>query len=130
MKILLVVLILTAELASAQQASAPSYAMDNYYVGLLKKGPKWTKDVSPETTKIQEGHMANIRRMDTTGKLIVADPFTDDGDLRGMFIFKVASLEAAEAMVAPDPAIQSGRLVLELHPWFAAKGLAVPVPAK
>ena len=33
--------------------------------------------------------MANIRRMGATGKLIVAGPFSDDTDLRGMFIFKV-----------------------------------------
>jgi len=39
-----------------------------------------------------------------------------------VFILKVSSVEEARALAAPDPAIQQGRLVLELHPWFAAAG--------
>jgi hypothetical protein len=45
-----------------------------------------------------------------------------------VFIFKVNSVEEARALAAPDPAIQSGRLVLELHPWYAAAGLKVDPP--
>jgi uncharacterized protein YciI len=74
--------------------------------------------------------MANIRKMAATGKLIVAGPFTDNGDLRGMFIFKEITIEQAREMVDADPAIQARRLVVRLHPWFAAKGLNVPTPVK
>ena len=38
MKILLLALILTAGFTSAQQPAEPRYAMDNYFVGFLKKG--------------------------------------------------------------------------------------------
>jgi uncharacterized protein YciI len=65
--------------------------------------------------------------MGATGKLLVAGPFTDGGDLRGMFIFK-CSMEEAKAMAAEDPAVKAGRLVLEFHPWFAARGLSVAPP--
>src|SRR4051812_21879258 len=101
--------------------------MDRYVVGFLKKGPNWTGQVTEETKKIQEGHMANIRRMGATGKLVVAGPFEDKGELAGMFIFK-CSLEEAQREASQDPAVQSGRLVLELHPWFAAKGIKVNPP--
>jgi hypothetical protein len=33
-------------------------------------------------------------------------------------------------MVAEDPAVKAGRLVLELYPWFAAKGLKVDPPVR
>ena len=41
--------------------------------------------------------MANIRKMAATGKLIVAGPFSDNGDLRGVFIFHHTSMEEAKA---------------------------------
>lgn len=108
--------------------SAPAeaeYEMTTYYVGFLYRGPKWTPEVTPETTRLQEGHMANIRRMGASGKLLVAGPFADDGTLRGMYVFRVATKEEAEELVQSDPAVQSGRLRFELHPWFAAKNIVV-----
>ena len=49
-------------------------------------------------------------------------------DLRGIFIFQGVNLEEARAMADRDPAIQSGRLVLKLYPWWAGKGLRVDQP--
>lgn len=105
------------------QAPAPE-KMDTYTVGFLKRGPKWTAESTAESKRIQEGHMAHIRSMGESGKLIVAGPFTDGGDLRGMFIFNT-SVDEAKAVASKDPAVQSGRLVLEFHPWWAGKGLRI-----
>ena len=105
------------------QAPAPEN-MSTYVVGFLKRGPKWVAESTDETKRIQEGHMAHIRKMGESGKLIVAGPFTGNGDLRGMFIFKV-SLEEAKAIAEDDPAVKSGRLALEFHRWWAGKGLRV-----
>jgi uncharacterized protein YciI len=65
--------------------------------------------------------MANIRAMWEAKKLIVAGPFGDDGDLRGVFLFQVASLEEAKALAATDPAVKAGRLAVEIHPWWVEK---------
>ena len=69
--------------------------------------------------------MANIRKMAAAGKLIVAGPMGDNTDLRGIFIFNAKSPDEVRTMAEEDPAIKAGRLVLELHPWFAAAGLRV-----
>src|SRR6266542_319306 len=82
----------------------PKYEMTNYVMGLLRKGPNWTAASTEETQRIQDGHMANIRKMAATGKLIVAGPFGDNGDLRGVFIFQQTSMEDAKAMIDQDPA--------------------------
>ena len=111
--------------ALAQEKSEPKYEMMTYYLVLLKRGPASTAESTPATQRIQEGHMANIRKMAATGKLIVAGPFTDGGDLRGLFLFNVASKEEAQALCDQDPAVQAGRLIAEIHPWFAAKGITV-----
>ena len=120
------VILLLGSAAFAQQPE-PQYEMDHYIVGFLKKGPSWTAQQTEASKKMMEGHMANIRRMGATGKLLVAGPFEDKGDLAGMFIFK-CSLEEAQKEASQDPAVQAGRFVLELHPWFAAKGIKVNLP--
>ena len=101
------------------------WEMTTYQVAFLKRGPNWTPAETPETKAIQEGHMENIRKMGATGKLVIAGPFADGGDLRGLFIFRVDTLEEAKALAEQDPAVKAGRLVLEWHPWYAAKNIVV-----
>ena len=91
------------------------------YMVLLKRGPSRSPQQTPETQKVQEAHMANIRAMWEAKKLIIAGPFGDDSDLRGVFIFQVASLEEAKALAASDPAVKAGRLAVEIHPWWVEK---------
>jgi uncharacterized protein YciI len=125
--------ILIAAAPNAEQAAAREeagvgpggYEMTTYYVGFLYRGAKWTPKETAETRKIQEAHMANIRKMGAEGKLVIAGPFADNGDLRGLYVFRTASAEEAKALVESDPAVQAGRLRFELHPWYAAKNITV-----
>lgn len=111
------------ETAREQTAAAPAKAeMVQYYMGFLKRGPAWTPQSTPETQKIQEGHMAHIRKSAEAGKLVLAGPFGDNGDIRGILIYKTANLEEARAIANEDPAVKAGRLVLEIHPWWVEKG--------
>jgi uncharacterized protein len=114
--------------SQVSKKAEPQYEMTRYVVGLFHRGPNSTPQETDETRRIQEGHMANIRKMAEAGKLIVAGPFMDGGDLRGMLIFKLDSVDEAMALVAADPAVQAGRLTIELHPWFAAAGLRINEP--
>jgi len=132
MRNILLFVVLTMILVSA---GAPSFRaadktpggveMTTYYVGFLHRGPKWTPEQTPEVEKLQQAHMDNIRRLGESGKLILAGPFSDDGELRGMFIFQVSSLEEARDLCETDPAVKAGRLRVELHPWFAPRGIRV-----
>lgn len=95
--------------------------MEILYLGLLRRGSTWTPEVTPEVEALQEAHLANIERMRRSGELLVAGPFGDDGDLRGVYIFRVASMEDAITLTDTDPAVQAGRLIFELHPWWVKK---------
>ena len=122
----LLLLPLCAAAALAQAPGADEYEMTTYQVGFLRKGPNWTPvGDSAELKALQAAHLAHIGKMAETGKLILAGPFADGGDLRGLFIFRVDSLEEAKALAEQDPAVKAGRLVIEWHPWYAAKNITV-----
>ncbi len=108
--------------ALAKSLGADEYGMRPYVMAFLKSGPNRTQD-SITVAEIQKGHIANIQRMANEGKLVVAGPFMDDGEVRGIYVFNVATIEEAQALTNTDPAIVAGRLVMELHPWYGSAAL-------
>lgn len=108
--------------ALAKKLNADDMGMRKYVMAFLKAGPTPPKDRA-ESQKVMGGHMANIQRMAKDGKLAIAGPFLDRGELRGIYIFNVESVAEAEALTKTDPAIQSGALVMELHPWYGSAAL-------
>ena len=113
----LVFILLSFSLSYAQEKPV----MKNYFMVFLKKGPVRNQD-SVEVEKLQMGHLYNITKLHTEGKLILAGPFLDDGDFRGIFVFDVPTLEEVKKLVETDPAISSGRLSYEVHPWMTQQG--------
>lgn len=97
--------------------------MNTFYLAFLKKGPNRTEKETPEVQELQKAHLANIQRLAKLGKIVAAGPFGDDGDLRGIFVFRVSSLEEAQELCATDPMIKVGRLAAELHPWQVPEGI-------
>ena len=93
------------------------------YLAFLTRGAKWTPEKTPATEELQKAHIANIVRLAELKKLVVAGPFGDNGQLRGIFVFKVASLEEARALTETDPAVKAGRLAIDLHPWLVPEGV-------
>ncbi len=98
---------------------------ETVYLGLLKRGPnrKEGDDKNPEIQELQKAHIANINRLTGTKKLVMAGPFGDDGELRGIFVFRVPTMKEAEDLAATDPMIKIDRLRLELHPWHVPVGV-------
>ena len=108
--------------ARATKLGADAYGMRSYVIAFLRRGP--TPAADPATaTALQRAHLDNIGRLASQGQLVLAGPFADDGDLRGIYVFAVATLAEAEALTATDPAIAAGALRLELHPWYGSAAL-------
>jgi uncharacterized protein YciI len=95
--------------------------MKQYYFVLLTKGNNRTQD-SATAQEIQKAHLENIGRLAKAGKIVVAGPFGDDGNWRGIFIFDAATKEEVEQLLQSDRAISSGRLAYEIHPWWTQTG--------
>ena len=57
------------------------------------------------------------------GVLVLAGPFLEDTELRGIYIFNVETIEEAKKLTETDPLIQSGGLVMELHTWYGSAAI-------
>src|SRR5579885_2211384 len=77
-----------------------------YYLRLLKRGPLWTPEETPEIERLQTAHLAYGQKLLEAGKLILNGPLLDNGDLRGVSIMRVGSLEEARALAEADPSVQ------------------------
>lgn len=99
-----------------------SFMMKRYVFVFLLRGYQAEDYSKEELAEIQDGHMKNMDKMAEQGKLLVAGPFGDDGEKRGILIMDCATLEEAEELVNNDPAIKAGRLRAEMHFWWGAVG--------
>ena len=106
----------------ASALGADDYGMKKYILAILRVGPNRKQD-SATTAKIQRAHLDNINRLANEGKMAIAGPCLDGGEMRGIFIYNVTSVEEAKALFESDPAVQAGRLVAEYHPWYGSAAL-------
>jgi uncharacterized protein len=102
--------------------------MKLYYLVLLRRGPAWTAAETPEVKQVGEGHMANIQRLTSLGKMVLAGPFEVPAGApadapAGIFILNVPSQEEAMAVTQADPAVKAGRFTVEIRPWYGPNGI-------
>ena len=98
-----------------------TFLMQEYYIAFLKSGP--IRNQSKEEAKLlQDQHLAHLGKMYEMGFADISGPFGDDGDIRGITIYNVPNQQLADSLANADPMVKSGRLKVEIHPWWAAKG--------
>jgi uncharacterized protein YciI len=98
-----------------------TFFMKQYFFVMLKEGPN--RDQKPEEANvIQKEHLKHMSNLAKEGKLMLAGPFGDESQWKGIVFLNVKTLEEAKALTDQDPAVKAGRLVAEIHPLWAAKG--------
>lgn len=91
--------------------------MKAYYLDLLLlKDKPDTALPAAERTQWTQKHLAYIRSQVEAGKFVLVGPITEENRLRGIAIIKADSLEEAQRIASGDPLVQSGHLVVEVHP--------------
>ena len=107
----------------AKELNADEYGMKTYVLAILKTGTEKSLSKAKQDS-VFRGHMLNIGKLVTDGKLVVAGPLgKNDKNYRGIFILDVPTIEEAKKLVDTDPAIQSKLLDVDLIIWYGSAAL-------
>ena|SRR5438552_9550974 len=107
----------------AKKLKADDYGMKTYTLIILKQG---TANITDKKVldSIFHGHMANIKRLASESKLLLAGPMGDNDKMyEGIFVFNTADVNEAKQWLSTDPAIQSKDLDAELYQWYGPAAL-------
>ncbi len=98
-----------------------TYLMKKYFMVHLKTGPNRDQD-KEEAAEIQKAHLAHLSKLGEDKKICIAGPFESDSDILGIAVFSVPTLAIADSLANADPAVQAGRLTVDVFPFWAAVG--------
>jgi uncharacterized protein YciI len=106
------------------EKSNDTILMQQYFIAFLKSGPTRSQ-TKEEAERLQSLHLAYLSKMYELGYADISGPFGDNGDIRGITIYNVPTLYMADSLANADPMVKAGRLIIETHPWWAAKGFSL-----
>lgn len=98
--------------------------MQKYFIVFLKSGPTRSQNKT-EAARLQQEHLAYLSDLYEEGIINLNGPTDGTGDIRGFSVYNVATMEEAKRLAGNDPMVKAGRLIIEVHPWWLAKGSGV-----
>ena len=108
--------------ALAKKLGADDIGMRQYVMAFLKTGPLKVDDKAKQA-ELMKGHFGMINRLADEGKLIIAGPFTEGGELRGIYLFDVKTVDEAKALTGTDPSIKEGYFKVDFVKWYGSAAL-------
>jgi len=106
------------------ESTKDTVLMQQYFMVFLKRGPIRDQN-EEELTKLEEMHFKHLKRMYNEGFVDISGPFDDDSDIRGITIYNVPTSKMADSLAHLDPMVKTGRLIVEVHPWWVRKGASL-----
>jgi uncharacterized protein YciI len=102
-------------------------ALAAHVICLLRAAPNRPELAEDELDAIQERHVAYQQQLRADGKIAAAGPFSDqpDASWRGLTLY-TTSLEEARTLSGADPAVQAGRLVVDVFVWWTPNEVHLP----
>lgn len=108
--------------ALASKLGADERGMRTYVMCFLKTGPLKVDDAE-KRAELMKGHFAMINRLAAEKKLVLAGPFTEGGEFRGIYLFDVKTIEEGEKLTETDPSIKEGYFKVEFIKWYGSAAL-------
>ncbi len=106
----------------AKDLGADEYGMRSYVLVILKTGPA---DITDEALRQElfAGHFSNMTSLAERELLVLAGPFIEGGDKRGLFVFNVPTIAQAKELVSTDPAVAAGIFTAEYTRYYGSAAL-------
>jgi uncharacterized protein YciI len=101
-----------APAAAASAASAPATAKHLFAVE-VRTGPQWNVALPPGQQPLMREHSTNLRKLRDEGRIRLGARY---GEV-GLVVLEAATIEAARAWMAADPAMRAGTFRFEIHPF-------------
>jgi uncharacterized protein YciI len=95
---------------------------------VVLRRPRQPRDYDDETLqRIQREHLAYHASLRAEGRVVTNGPLADQPDesLRGLTFYRTGSLEEARRLAQADPAVQAGRLEIDVMTWYCPPGTMV-----
>ena len=96
----------TSLIAQNQQPTTPESKLIQFQMAILKRGPKWSG--APDSA-LRKQHVDYAQSLLSSGKAVIAGPFSDNSDFAGVYIFRTQSADEAKAWVMADPLVVDHR---------------------
>lgn len=106
----------------AEELGADDYGMRSYVFVTLLTGGAIIED-EKKRSELFRGHFANMTRLAEMGKLVLAGPFGEGGDKRGLLILNVTEIDDAKVLVEMDPAVDAGIFKAEYIKYYGSAAL-------
>ena len=117
----LVLLVLTSHsvLAQHETKTEPANKLVEFHMALLKRGPRAGEAKTPAMKRVHEQHVNFVLASIDAGRAVIAGPFTDGGDIDGVYVFRASNAAEAKSWAEADPAVVAGLHTVEMHPWWS-----------
>jgi uncharacterized protein YciI len=98
--------------------------LEAYELVLLRRPDNAPAYDDAELERIQREHLAHHARLRESGHVVTNGPVADQADpsLRGLTFYRTGSLEQARQFAEADPAVQAGRLTVDIMTWYCPPG--------
>jgi len=114
--------------ASAKPAEQKKWDMTTFTLVLVRPGPPDKQPAQDGLDALEGKHEALLRGLAAKGKALTWGAIEGSPELVEVIVLDVPSSAEARTLLERDPWVQSGARVLELHPWYAAKGILKTPP--
>lgn len=101
-----------------------TYHMKQYWFVLYTRGDGPALD-SATAARLQQEHLDHQAEQGRRGLIVMAGPFGDNGDWRGLLLYDCETREEVEGWLRQDPFVKAGRLAYTIHPWYGAVGTSL-----
>lgn len=99
-----------------------TYHMKQYWFVLYTRGADTTALDSATSADLLKAHLAHQDEQGARGLIVMAGPFGDNGNWRGLLLYDCETREEVEGYLKQDPFVRRGKLAYEIHPWYGAVG--------